>query len=454
MSKKLTSLSEVIEEISMGPFGSDIKVENFVSSGIPVLNGSNLSGFKLTEDEFKFVTEEKAKTFKKAIARRGDIVITHRGTLGQIAYIPENSKYDSYVISQSQFRVRLKTDKANPAFFVYYFHTAEGQKRLLSFKNHVGVPALAQATTNFRKLEIPLPDLPTQQKIAAVLSALDAKIELNARINAELESMAKTLYDYWFVQFAPSQPPPPANAGTSPKFDRSTVEFGGGREGVVWNDELKRKIPLGWEVKRLGEVLKTNLGGTPSTKQPEYWENATIPWLNSGDLTEFPVIKSSSFVTKKGVDNSATTILPKGSVVISLVRYIRPSIIAMEACANQSVVGIWETKELKSAFIYPSLVNEIPRLMALRTGAQQPHINKEIVDDILLYIPPKDVLEKYYAISEPIYKKIINLAFESQTLTELRDWLLPMLMNGEVTPTPSVLRTSPPNTTINTWDEK
>ena len=197
----LTKVSEVIDEISMGPFGSDIKVENFVLSGVPVLNGSNLSGFRLTEVEFKYVTKEKAKTYKKAIARRGDIVITHRGTLGQVSFIPDNSKYDSYVISQSQFRVRLKREKADPAFFVYYFYTDEGQKRLLSFKNHVGVPALAQATSNFRLLQIPLPDLSTQQNIAAVLSALDAKIELNQRINTELESMARTLYDYWFVQF-------------------------------------------------------------------------------------------------------------------------------------------------------------------------------------------------------------------------------------------------------------
>lgn len=86
MSKDLTKVSELIDEISMGPFGSDIKVENFVSSGVPVLNGSNLSSFRLTEDEFKYVTEEKAKTYKKAIARRGDIVVTHRGTLGQISF--------------------------------------------------------------------------------------------------------------------------------------------------------------------------------------------------------------------------------------------------------------------------------------------------------------------------------------------------------------------------------
>ena len=118
----------------MGPFGSDIKVDNFISEGVPVLNGSNLTGIKLIENGFKYVSPEKAKTFKKAIAKRGDIVITHRGTLGQISFIPDNSKFDEYVISQSQFRVALNRKMVDPAYFVYYFHTSEGQKRLLANK--------------------------------------------------------------------------------------------------------------------------------------------------------------------------------------------------------------------------------------------------------------------------------------------------------------------------------
>ena len=126
MSRGLTRISEIIEEISMGPFGSDIKVDNFVESGVPVLNGANLPKFKLREEEFRYVTPEKAKTFRKAIAKRGDIIITHRGTLGQISYIPENSKFEEYVISQSQFRVALNRKLVDPAFFVYYFHTSEG----------------------------------------------------------------------------------------------------------------------------------------------------------------------------------------------------------------------------------------------------------------------------------------------------------------------------------------
>ncbi|MBK7041943.1 MAG: hypothetical protein IPH46_16130 [Bacteroidetes bacterium] len=94
---------------------------------VPVLNGSNVNGIKLTENSFNYLTPEKAKSLKKANAKRGDIVITHRGTLGQICYIPENSLYDNYVISQSQFKVSLKRNLVDPIYFTYYFHTNEGQ---------------------------------------------------------------------------------------------------------------------------------------------------------------------------------------------------------------------------------------------------------------------------------------------------------------------------------------
>ena len=99
-------IADLIDEIAMGPFGSNIKVSCFVDSGVPVLNGSNLEGFSLSEKTFRYVTRKKADSLNKANAHRGDIVITHRGTLGQIVFIPQDSKYDRYVISQSQFRVR------------------------------------------------------------------------------------------------------------------------------------------------------------------------------------------------------------------------------------------------------------------------------------------------------------------------------------------------------------
>ena len=178
-------ISELIDEIAMGPFGSNIKVECFVDEGIPVLNGSNLNGFFLKEESFRYVTEEKANSLGRANAYRGDVVITHRGTLGQIVCIPETSKHERYVISQSQFRVRCN-EKVLPEYLVYYFHTPIGQHKLLSNASQVGVPALARASTTFQKIEVEIPDVDTQRKVVSILNSIENKININNAINENL----------------------------------------------------------------------------------------------------------------------------------------------------------------------------------------------------------------------------------------------------------------------------
>lgn len=178
-------IADLISEISMGPFGSRIKVDCFVDEGIPVLNGSNLDGFVLKEKSFRYVTEEKADSLGKANAYRGDVIITHRGTLGQIVFIPQNSLRDRYVISQSQFRVRCN-EKILPEYLVYYFHTRIGQHKLLSNASQVGVPALARASTTFQTIEIEVPDVDIQRKIIDILEIIRKKIENNNDINDNL----------------------------------------------------------------------------------------------------------------------------------------------------------------------------------------------------------------------------------------------------------------------------
>lgn len=185
MKYETVKIRDLISEISMGPFGSNIKVECFVEDGIPVLNGSNLDGFSLKEDAFRYVTEEKADSLGKANAYRGDVVITHRGTLGQIVFIPVNSHYDRYVISQSQFRVRCN-EKILPEYLVYYFHTRVGQHKLLSNASQVGVPALARASTTFQTIEIEIPEVKIQRKIVDILEIIRKKIGANEAINDNL----------------------------------------------------------------------------------------------------------------------------------------------------------------------------------------------------------------------------------------------------------------------------
>lgn len=412
MSEKLITLKDIIAEISMGPFGSDIKVENFVESGVPVLNGSNLSGIKLTEEQFKYVTPEKAKTFKKAIANRGDIVITHRGTLGQISYIPENSKHENYVISQSQFRVSLKKDMVCPEFFTYYFHTSEGQKRLLANKCHVGVPALAQATTNFKLVQIPLPPLATQINIANVLLTLDAKIALNNRINAELEAMAKTLYDYWFVQF------------DFPNEENKPYKTSGG--AMVWNEELKREIPEGWEVGELKDIANIIMGQSPAG---ESYNNEGKGMIFFQGCTDFGI----RFPSIRQYTTAPTRFAKAGDILLSVRAPVGTINIAKENCCIGRGLASLSSKDGTNPYLYEVLKN-LKQIFDRRNtdGTTFGSITKDDLFSLLVIIPNKEVLQKYTNVINPMFEKQNIIAHENQQLSSLRDWLLPMLMNGQV----------------------
>ncbi len=190
-------IAELLDEISMGPFGSNIKKECFVASGIPVLNGSNLTDVAMNDDTFRYVTIEKANSLGKANARRGDVVVTHRGTLGQISFIPDTAEYERYVISQSQFRFHCN-EKVLPEYLAYYFHTRKGQHDLLSNASQVGVPALARATTTFQQLEVDIPEIEDQRKIVGFLEDIRRKMEFNKKVNENLAEQADALYQSFF----------------------------------------------------------------------------------------------------------------------------------------------------------------------------------------------------------------------------------------------------------------
>lgn len=185
-------IEDLIDEIAMGPFGSNIKAECFISHGVPVFNGSNLTGYTTNDDNLRFVSPEKAASLGNALASRGDVVVTHRGTLGQISYIPYDSQYEHYIISQSQFRLKCNK-KVLPQYLVSYFHTREGQWKLLSNKTQTGVPALGRPTTSFKKLNIPLPPMETQRKIVKMVGSIREKIALNSRTNGYLAAVCESL---------------------------------------------------------------------------------------------------------------------------------------------------------------------------------------------------------------------------------------------------------------------
>ena len=197
-----TRIEDIAERIAMGPFGSDIKVDNFVPQGVPIIRGGNLSSGRFNDDNFVYLTEEKADKLSAANAFQDDIVFTHRGTLGQVGIIPK-TKFARYVVSQSQMKLTCKTNLAAPPFIYYFFKSNIGQQALLINTSQTGVPAISRPVTSLKNITILLPSLPEQRRIAHILGTLDDKIENNRKTAKTLEAMAQAIFQSWFVDFDP-----------------------------------------------------------------------------------------------------------------------------------------------------------------------------------------------------------------------------------------------------------
>ncbi len=249
------AVEDLARKVAMGPFGSSIKVSTFVPKGVPIISGQHLHGVRVDDSAgFNFITLEHAHRLSNANVERGDVVLTHRGTIGQVSYVPNDSQFDRYVVSQSQFYIRCDRSRAIPEFVALYFTSPEGQHQLLANTSQVGVPSIAQPVTYLRTIGVPLPPLPEQRAIARILVTLDDKIELNRRMNETLESMARALFKSWFVDFDPVRAKmegrdtglPPDIADLFP--DRLV-------------DSEMGEIPEGWEVEFLGDLAKTRRRG-------------------------------------------------------------------------------------------------------------------------------------------------------------------------------------------------
>lgn len=383
--------------------------EDFWNGNIPFITPTDLLGIAEVKNTERHISEEGLKSIKNNSISGISVLVGCIGSdMGNVAYTEQTCATNQQINAITDINKTI-----NPLFIYYYLSNKKALFQQLAGKTTT--PILSKS--DFEEIEIPIPIKETQDNIVSILSAIDDKIANNNAICAELEAMAKLLYDYWFVQF------------DFPDENGKPYKSSGGK--MVWSEELKREIPEGWKVCSLSSICETKLGGTPDTSNPNYW-NGSIPWLNSGEVAISPVLNSAKTITNLGMENSATAFANAGAVVMSITRYIRPSILGMDACFNQSVVAVIPNEIYHTAFLYPFMLSQVNRYMGLRTGAQQPHINKEVVDNTLIICPSKDVLYRYYSLAENLYEAQLLSAQESQKLTSLRDFLLPLLMNGQV----------------------
>ena len=414
-------LKDVIIDIASGPFGSNLKVDCFVPDGFPIIDGANLTEYRLTDNVTKFVTEEKARSLSRSIAQRHDVVVTISGTLGQISYIPLDSKYKEYLCSQRQFRVTFNEDIVYVEYLVYYFHTKQGQKKILSFANYVGVPALAQPIPNFKNIEIDFPHIDYQHRVAKFIGRINDKISLNTRINAELEAMAKQLYDYWFVQF------------DFPDENGKPYKSSGGK--MVWNEKLKREIPEGWEVKKMEELLvfsnginyDKNIEGDKQyriinvrniTSSSIFINKETLDVINlpSKQADNYLVGEDDIIIARSGTPGSTRLIMsPSGIIYCGFI-----------------IKGTPKEKDNKYILMY--YLKQLEGTQATKTGGSiLQNVSQDTLKSLLIIVPPKDIVVSFNNHEKKLFNGI-NACVESKNyLTKLRDSLLPMLMNGQVT---------------------
>ena len=190
---KVKRIEDMAKRVAIGPFGSSIKVATFVEAGIPVISGQHLKGTLLDDNEYRFITKGHAERLAKANVQRGDVVFTHAGSIGQVAYIPQTSQFERYVISQRQFYMRCDVSQISPLFIVHFFKTTEGQHQLLANTSSTGVPSISRPVTYLRSIRLCIPPKALWRQFDEFVDGLHLKVARNTAESNILAAQRDTL---------------------------------------------------------------------------------------------------------------------------------------------------------------------------------------------------------------------------------------------------------------------
>jgi len=385
-----------------------------VKTGRPFVTSKNIMGRKLDLSTSYNISESDYNSFQvRSKVSQWDVLFSLIGSVGEV-YLEKEENIPYAIKNIGVFSCK---DEYKAKWLYYYLQSPYAKSHINSY--------LRGAVQKFLSLgllrEFPIPPYDkSKNKIIDCLFDLDAKIELNQRINAELESMAKTLYDYWFVQF------------DFPNEKGKPYKSAGGK--MIWNAELKREIPLGWEVDnimRLGDLLG---GGTPKTNEPSYW-GGNIPFFTPKDTDDsIFVLNTMDYITEAGLESCSSRLYPKGTIFITARGTVgNINVAAQDMAMNQSCYAIQPKPEINYYFLHQCSENLVHYLKAKSNGSIFDAIVSNDIKLTPIVIPPLPLIQEFGKITKDMYEKILVNKKESQTLTELRDWLLPMLMNGQVT---------------------
>ena len=405
---KFLTLKEAELEFIDGDRGINYpkKSELLLEGDCVFLNTGNVRQNSFDFSNLDFITKEKDNLLRNGKLQRDDIVLTTRGTVGNVALYSQEVPFSNIRINSGMVIIRVNKNFWHPYFVYLFFQSHLFKKQISRLISGSAQPQLPISI--LETVSIPQLTLDEQKEIIFNIKSIDQKIQINNQINQELETMAKTLYDYWFVQF------------DFPDQNGKPYKSSGGK--MVYNPELKREIPEGWGVEKLGDItichdskrvpLSSNDRELVKGEIPYYGATGIMDYVNNyifeGDYVL--MAEDGSVMTEKG-----TPILQR----ISGKNWVNNHAHVLEPIKNHSCK------------LLIMLLKDVS-VMKIKTGSIQMKINQENMNKIVVPAIPLELLFEINQKLEVIDKQQLNLIEENKQLTQLRDWLLPMLMNGQV----------------------
>ena len=413
MEMKRYKLSEICRIAS----SKRIFESEYVERGVPFIRGQEISDGSILDPKASFecyISQSRYEEVKEKYGKpnKGDILITAVGTIGNLCYLDKDIDFyfkDGNVIWFSEI-----ISSCDGKFLFHFMKSSYFKEQLKYFM--IGAVQKALTIDMLKKVEVPLPPLPTQQKIAAILSSLDDKIALNKKINAKLEAIAKRLYDYWFVQF------------DFPNEEGKPYKSSGGK--MVWNEVLKREIPEGWEVRNLYEIADYINGLACQNYRPQD-EEIFLPVIKIKEMHE----GITSDTEKVSATIPEKYIIFDGDILFSWSATLEVMIwTGGKGGLNQHIFKVVPKSYFTKEYVFQQLSSYIVNFkkMAEARKTTMGHITSDHINQSRIVIPPKEVINAFSEKTLPIFNYQLTIQKEIQKLTDLHDRLLPLLMNGQV----------------------
>ncbi|MCR9160826.1 MAG: restriction endonuclease subunit S [Nannocystaceae bacterium] len=398
--------------MATGPFGSSIGSATFIPEpGVPVVRGSNLSedvGQRLSHDKLVFIPGPLADKFRRSEARDGDLIFTCWGTIGQVGLVDKRARYPRYIVSNKQMKLSVNTGRVDSLFLYYCFSSPEVSGSIRSQKIGSSVPGFNLG--QLKAIELNLPPIDEQRRIAAVLGALDDKIELNRKMNRTLEEMAQAIFKSWFIDFD-------------------------GVDASEMVDSELGPIPKGWKIAELEKASSYLRRGI----SPKYTEEGGVAVINQKCIRECRVSLEKARrhdPAKRKIDGrelQVGDVLVNSTGVGTLGRVAQLDSLDEPLICDSHVTVVRAAPEVDALFLGAQLMHLQPVIEGMGHGSTgQTELSRKNLGTLRVRLPGRELQDSFADTVRPLRAKMSANEQQSETLAQLRDTLLPKLISGEI----------------------